>query len=97
MNIFHASFSVSIVDLEQGNVCWVYILSLTSEISVNNMVVIQVFPELIPGQVPHFLPPETLESLWFSGVYRRYKMGTLTRKGLIALHKNEVFLYGLLQ
>ena len=44
LNLFHASFSVSIVDLEQGNVCWVYILSLTSETSVNNMVVIQFFP-----------------------------------------------------
>ena len=34
--------------------------------------------------VPILYPLETPENLWFSGVFRGYKMGTLARNGLIS-------------
>ena len=38
----------------------------------------------ISGQCSHFIPPEkTIGNLWFSDVFRGYKIGTLARNGSI--------------
>ena len=37
------------------------------------------------GQCSYFTPPENTRNLWFSGVFRGYKMGTLARNGLITV------------
>ena len=34
------------------------------------------------ANVPVLYPQKTLENLWFFGVFRGYKMGTLARNGL---------------
>ena len=42
-------------------------------------------PFYIPKNTrPHFISLKTPEKLWFSGVFRGYKMGTLTGNGLSA-------------
>ena len=41
----------------------------------------------ISGHCSHFIPLKTPENLWFFGVFRGYKMGTLTKNGL-KLHFN---------
>ena len=37
---------------------------------------------------PFYIPLKTTENLWFSGVFRGYKMGTLARNGLIRVKYN---------
>ena len=51
---------------------------LTHFISINSLNIINSF--LI--NVPIFYPLKTPENPWFSGVYRRYRMGTLAKNGL---------------
>ena len=36
---------------------------------------------------PFYTPLETPENLWFSGVFRRYKMGKLARNWLMSHYK----------
>ena len=44
------------------------------------------------ANVPNLYPLKTLENLWFSGVFRGYEMGTLTRNGLPEhVHTRNVF------
>ena len=44
------------------------------------------------ANVPISYPLKTPENLWFSGVFRGYEMGTLTRNGLrIYLEARQVF------
>ena len=35
------------------------------------------------ANIPILYPLKTPENLWFSGVFRRYEMGTLAKNGLI--------------
>ena len=44
------------------------------------------------ANVPILYPLKTPENLWFFGVFRRYKMGTLAKNGLCSFYKQELFL-----
>ena len=52
----------------------------TSENFNQNIIKIVINPFL--ANVPILYPLKTPESLWFSGLFREYKMGKLARNGL---------------
>ena len=46
-----------------------------------------------PASVPVLYPLKTLENLWFSGVFRGCKIGTLAGNGLILTIINNIFVF----
>ena len=46
-----------------------------------------------PASIPVLYPLKTLENLWFSGVFRGYKFGTLAGNGLILTIINNIFVF----
>ena len=49
------------------------------------------FHLFISGQCSHFIPLKTPENFRFSGVFRGYKIGNLTRKGLTLADQRSNF------
>ena len=65
---------------------------LAEKLNANNILKVRIliifFLNPYLAKVPNLYPLKTTENLWFSGVFRGYKMGTSARNGLI---KNNCF------
>ena len=78
------NFKSCVVSIERDSSCQ------ASEMELFGRIVSSINPFL--AKVPILYPLKTPENLWFSGVFRGYKIGTLARNGLRAVSKVKSFL-----